>query len=124
MSANPAQQFWDHVASGEVRMQRCDSCATFRFPPSEVCHKCLSPQATWVACAGLATLLSWIVVHDGPAAYGPFPYISGHAELSEGVRYTAYILGGQPDELRAGLPMRLVLGPVRDQGTMPHLVVA
>ena len=104
----PEIQYWQLAAQGEVRFQRCADCGAWRYPPVEVCHACLGSRYSWAGVSGRATLLSYVVVHTGKPRGRAFPYLVGHAELDEGIRYSANILGIAPGEIRIGMPLQLV----------------
>jgi uncharacterized OB-fold protein len=104
----PEVRFWQIAAQGEVRFQRCTDCGAWRHPPVEVCHACLSSRYSWEGVSGRATLLSYVVVHTGKPRGRTFPYWVGHAELDEGIRYSANILGIAAGEIRVGMPLQLV----------------
>jgi len=56
------EPFWDGTDHDELRVQRCDSCDTFRWPPRAACAACSSLEATWVSVPGCGVLFSWTVV--------------------------------------------------------------
>jgi len=39
--------FWEACRSEELRYQRCQSCGTANFPPTEQCRQCLSADLSW-----------------------------------------------------------------------------
>ena len=56
--------FADGCAAGELRLQKCGQCGTYRFPASPICPNCLSAKAEWVAVSGRGTVWSWIRMHQ------------------------------------------------------------
>jgi uncharacterized OB-fold protein len=56
--------FWDGVSAGELRLQRCADCGTWRWPARAICNRCHSFQAEWRAVSGLGTVTSWIRTHQ------------------------------------------------------------
>jgi uncharacterized OB-fold protein len=120
---NPDETYWNYVGNGEIRVQQCASCGQRRFPPSEVCHACLSQEASWEQVELGGTLVSFFVVRDPARAREelPVPYVVGHADLDARVRFTANVLDISPDAVAIGMRLRLEL---RDGigGTLPQFV--
>ena len=54
---------WDGLAAGELRFQRCPSCANAWLPAREQCPACLAPEPVWEKASGAATLISWVTYH-------------------------------------------------------------
>jgi uncharacterized protein len=75
--------WWSGLAEHELRLQRCDDCATFRWPPRALCNRCGSLDWSWVAASGRATVASWIVNHHAFSDAFPVPYIVVLARLDE-----------------------------------------
>jgi len=71
--------FWEGTARGELLVQRCDSCATLRFPPRPMCHVCQSTARSWAPMAGTGTIWSFVVPHppllEAYAALAPYNVI-------------------------------------------------
>lgn len=93
-----SQPYWEFIRKGELRLQRCDRCGTWRFPPRALCGKCRSFESTWTATQGLGRVTSWITTHQifAPAYRGEVPYHVVQIALDE-----------QPDLI---LPGQLVPG--------------
>ena len=113
--------YWEGVARGELLIQRCAACDRYVFYPRSLCPHCGAAGPEWVAAAGDGTIYSYTVVHQ---AYGPFaeqvPYVVGLVELREGVRLLARIVGGPPDAMRIGAPVRVTFERVADDLTLPY----
>lgn len=113
--------FWKELAGGHVSAQRCDSCATYRFPPGPHCLSCGSSELRMVALTSTPTLFSWIVVNRPTHPSLPAPYAVAIAEFPEGVRIPGALLVPQGvSELRIGQPLRVQLN-LEDQ---PFVVLA
>ncbi len=89
-----SQPFWDGLAAGELRVQRCTSCGALRWPARAICHRCGRFDAEWVACAGRGVVQSWIRTHQvfAPAFRDRVPYVVVRIALEEdaGIR----LIGG------------------------------
>jgi uncharacterized OB-fold protein len=112
--------YWDGVAKGELRIQRCEACERHVFYPRSICPHCHSDRLTWVTASGQGTIYSYTVVHQ---AFGPFadqaPFIVALVELAEGVRLLTRIVGadgGMPGELTIGAPVRVLFEQVAPGG--------
>ncbi|GAA2000629.1 Zn-ribbon domain-containing OB-fold protein [Microbacterium ulmi] len=89
----PDEEYWNHCARGELRLQRCDDCGAWLSPPATSCRECLSTRLTWTAASGRATVWSWIRMHRKYFAAPEFapPYVVGMVLLEEGVRLISSI---------------------------------
>lgn len=99
--------FWQHVANRDLRMQRCDECGRFRYPPGPVCPDCMSLAWTWQPVSGAGTLLSWVVFHRQYFPEFPVPHVVVAAELPEGPVVIADLADGVGADLKAGRPLRI-----------------
>ncbi len=100
--------FWEGVSRGELLLQRCGECATFRFPPGETCPHCLSREADWRPASGRGRVFSWIVVrHPIPREIfaDQVPYIVALIELEEGVRIASNLVNIDPGDVSDGMPV-------------------
>jgi len=61
---------------GEYRLQRCDGCQLFRYPPTTACPFCSAPESTWAAVEPRGTVYSYGEVHHAiqPAFRKYVPY--------------------------------------------------
>ncbi len=84
-------EFYAHCATGHLAIQRCDGCLKWRHLPRHMCPDCGSPEWSWRAVSGDATLYSWTVTHRAmhPAFAENVPYVVAIVELVEGVRLVA-----------------------------------
>lgn len=106
------EPFWDGCANGELRLQLCESCGTYRFPDSEVCPRCLSVSFSWRPVSGKGTLWSWIIMHKKyyKAFEDYLPYLVAYIKLVEGPSIIS-TLSDVPDGLRIDQPVRAVFEP-------------
>ncbi|MCC3766846.1 OB-fold domain-containing protein [Streptomyces sp. UNOC14_S4] len=104
--------FWEGVAARKLLIQRCDACATLRFPWLPGCGECGSPEWTAVEACGAGTVFSYVVVHH-PAlpAFDP-PYAVGLIQLAEGVRMISNVVGVPHDRVRVGMSVELEFAQV------------
>ena len=103
-----------HWARGELRLQRCDDCSTWRHPPRYLCARCGSSRFTWARSEGRARVFSWTITHRAvDPAFEP-PYAIVVAELGEGPRLVGSLAGLDPAELALDRAVVVELEPVSD----------
>lgn len=81
--------FWSALREGELRIQVCDACGTYRFPLAPVCFNCLSVESTWTPVAPEGTVACAVVVNraTGDRRWGAHvPFLSGLVDLEHGLR--------------------------------------
>lgn len=75
---------WESIQAGALRLQRCTANGRFRYPPGPVDPDTLSPDFTWEAVCGRATLLSWTTFHRQYLPAFPAPHTVVAIRLEEG----------------------------------------
>jgi uncharacterized OB-fold protein len=104
--------FWKSLERGELRLQRCTACATWRFPVSPVCHRCLSFEHTWEPVSAAGTVAAAVVVRraTGDPTWGAHaPFASGIVDLEHELRLPGRILCTCGEGLRRGATVRAVV---------------
>ena len=86
--------FWNGLAQGEVRLQRCNACGVHQYPPESFCYECGAQDPSWVAVTGNGTIYSFIVVHQQyHKAFKEFlPYTVAIVQMDEGPRMLCTML--------------------------------
>jgi uncharacterized protein len=104
-----AAEFYAHLAKGELRLQRCDACATWRHPPRILCGRCGADGWHWASASGRGAVYTWTVTHQPlvPPFAGDVPYAVVVVELEEGPRLVTAVRGIEPRALTLGLPVEL-----------------
>ncbi|MAG97018.1 MAG: hypothetical protein CMM08_10080 [Rhodospirillaceae bacterium] len=106
-----SENFWGACARHELVIQRCAECTRLRFPPVGLCPHCGSAEVEHVEASGRGRIYSWIVVtHPVPKEIyaGEVPYAVALVELEEGVRLPTNIVGCEPSEITADMPVEVV----------------
>ena len=107
---------------------RCGDCAAVTFPAQRSCPQCTSEATEGHLLAGTGTLWGFTIQGFPPkspylAADAPFvPYGVGYVELAGEVLVEARIVATSPDELRVGMPLRLVVVPFHTSDTGEELL--
>jgi uncharacterized protein len=80
-----SEPFWKAARNGELLLQRCTDCGTYRWPLRTICWQCASRSYTEVAASRRGTVASWIVVHQPTVPTPPelLPYTVALVALEE-----------------------------------------
>jgi uncharacterized OB-fold protein/acyl dehydratase len=111
--------WWEGVERGEVLIQKCADCGKLRHPPRPMCPQCQSTKWTGQKASGRGTIYSYTVLHYPKFPGYEFPLACGLIELEEGTRLVTNIVGCEPDEIRIGLPGKIVVEQVDDDMHLP-----
>jgi uncharacterized OB-fold protein len=103
------QAFWDGAGAGELRLQRCSECRTYRHPPGPICPKCLSDKHEWIKASGRGTVYTFVVVRQamGRGWGDRIPYVVAVVELEEGPHYLTNIVNIAVEEVAIGMPVEV-----------------
>ena len=118
--------FWLGTRAHELRVQRCASCATFRWTPEWICYLCHSFETDWPAVEPQGVLHSFQRVWHPvtPALAGVVPYVNVLVELphADGVRLVGNYAGDPLDELVIGMAVSAVFED-HDDAAVPYTLV-
>jgi uncharacterized protein len=89
----PHDEFWSFCAHGEFRLQRCQRCLHFAWPPRLECERCGSPELAWEALSGRGTVVSWCTLEQRYYQELATPWDVVLVELEEGPLFVANPLG-------------------------------
>ncbi len=116
-----SQGFWEGCREGELRLQRCLECETFRYAPKRLCPFCLSGNFEWRPVSGQGEVYTFTVEHHAyhPAWAEDVPYVIAVIQLKEGPRMTSRVVGCEPADVRIGLPVQVSFEKATDEITLP-----
>jgi uncharacterized OB-fold protein len=107
------------VAEGSEGVQligsRCGGCGAVSFPPSGSCSRCSSEKMVEHLLSPTGTLWGFTIQGFPPktpylGAEAPFePFGVGYVNLADEVLVESRLIASSPEELQAGMPMKLVL---------------
>ncbi len=119
-------EFFQSCRDHAMRLQRCDDCGSHRYYPSAVCPVCQSFAFEWMPVSGNATVYTFTVVHRAPNDVWAqdVPYVYALVQLAEGPMMVTNVVECRPDDVRIGMPLRLVYRDVTDQITIPFFAPA
>jgi len=94
--------FWNGLAAGVLKLQRCTRCGEAQHPPGPVCRTCWSDALEWVVASGEGVIYSYTIVHrtTTPGFAGETPYIVALVALAEGPRVTTNIVDCPIEDVR------------------------
>jgi uncharacterized protein len=101
--------FWTSGADGQLRFLRCQNCGYYLHPPLHECPECRSKDIAPEVVSGRGVVHSFTVNHhpwDGSTE--PWAIILVELEEQEGLRLTSNTVGIEPDDVRIGMPVRVV----------------
>ena len=116
-----SRPFWDAVRQHELKLQRCEACRAFWFPPSNICPECLSDRWAWTPVSGRGTVFSFVVMRRvyHPGFKDDVPYNATLVALEEGPRLMSNVVDCSNDEIQVGMPVEVVFDDVTDGVTLP-----
>ncbi len=113
--------FFEAARAGKLVIQRCTGCGETRFPPRDLCSRCLGRTSQWIESSGRGTIYSFNVMHQvyhpGFAPEVPYPVVL--VALEEGCRMVSNLVEHRSDELRIGLPVEVTFEKLSDTVTLP-----
>jgi uncharacterized OB-fold protein len=106
--------FWAALREGELRIQRCAACGTFRHPPRPVCAHCGASEREWASASGAGEVWSFTVIHPPtlPAFADRTPYGAVVVRLDEGVFLVSDLVDCPIEELAVGTRVEVAVHEV------------
>ena len=111
--------FWQGVAAGELRIQRCTGCHALRHPPGPMCPHCQSLDWDAVVSGGRGHVFSFVVAHHPPVPPFAYPNAIALIELDEGTRLVSNLVGIAPADVAIGMRVRVEFTRVDDELVLP-----
>lgn len=113
--------FWRYARRHELRLQRCLTCAKYRFPASPVCAECFGGGYEWAQVSGRGRILTYAVFHHGYFDWvaDRLPYNVAIVALEEGVNLISNV--SAPNEaLRSGMPVEVWFEDLSPEVSIPQ----
>jgi uncharacterized OB-fold protein len=102
--------YWEGIAEGVLRIQRCGACGRHVFYPRAVCPHCGSGELSWVEASGSGRVHAFTVVHRAPPDHrDEAPYVVALVELQEGVRMMTRLVDVEPAAVRVDIPVEVAI---------------
>jgi uncharacterized OB-fold protein len=99
----------------KIMGSKCKKCGALALPPRSICVSCFGTEMEWIQFEGTG----WLAAFTGITVAPPYmtkegfgrtnPYVVGVAELEEGVKTVARIVGvdaKKPEQIRVGTPLK------------------
>lgn len=116
-------RFWESCRLHAMELQRCASCATFRYYPAPICPRCWSLEFAWTPVSGRGVVYSYSWVHrPAPGFKDLVPYAYALVELEEGPVMPTNVVEVDPGELAIGMPVVVSYLELTDEITLPVFV--
>jgi uncharacterized OB-fold protein len=108
------EYYWSSGADGRLRILQCGACGYYIHPPSPVCPRCLSFDVAPQPVSGRGKVYSFTINQHRWFEEFDLPYCVAmvHLDEQEGLRVISNIIDCEPEEVRIGLPVQVVLQPV------------
>jgi uncharacterized OB-fold protein/acyl dehydratase len=116
--------WWDGIAAGELRIQRCKQCKTLRHPPRPMCGECQSIEWDWAVSKGAGRVYSYVVMHHPPIPGYDFPLAVALIDLDEGTRLVANVVGVKPAEVKVGMRVQARIEAADEEMQLPFFYPA
>lgn len=100
-----SEPYWDGCAEHRLRLQRCDGCATVRYPPMPGCPRCGAPEHMWADVEPEGRVVRSTVVHARMHPSFEVPYALIVVELDCGALVLSRFVG-PPEVVEHGLRVR------------------
>jgi hypothetical protein len=116
------QPFWDWCRAGELRIQRCAGCGTWRHLPRPRCPHCGGADLSWEKVCGRGVVWSFTICHAPvlPAFAGAVPYNAVVVRLEEGVFLVSNLIDCANEDITVGMDVEAALVRVDDELTIPQ----
>ena len=113
--------FWEACQQHVLKLQQCNACGEFWFPPGNRCGHCWSESWEWKPVSGRGQLFTFTVIrrayHAGFA--DGLPYNVAVVQLEEGPRLVSNVVECAPEDLKVGMPLSVVFEDVTPETTLP-----
>jgi uncharacterized OB-fold protein len=111
--------FWLGCREHRLLLQRCDECATWRFPPRPRCASCQSASVSWSQASGRGEVVSFTICHPPvlPAYADKVPYNVIVVRLDEGPHIVSNLIDAEP---AVGLAVAACFTDIDDELTLPQ----
>ena len=116
-----SRPYWEGLAQGELRIQRCNTCAKAVFYPRSICPHCHGNSLSWIVASGKGTIYSYTVAHQGFGSFAEdVPFVVAIVELEEGPRMMSRIVDALRERIGVGAEVRMTFEHVGEDMTLPY----
>jgi uncharacterized OB-fold protein len=102
--ANPeTKAFWEAAAEGRLLVPKCSACGRFHWYPRRICPHCASSALEMQEATGAGEVYSYSIMRRAKV-----PYAIAYVRLGEGTTMMTNIVDCDFDDIRVGMPVKLV----------------
>jgi uncharacterized OB-fold protein len=120
--------FWAGAREGRLLILRCNACGKYIHEPRPWCRFCLSTDLAPAEVSGRGRLDTFTIPMQPSHPYfmARVPYNLAIVELveQEGLKLVSSVVDCAEEDLRVGMPLRVVFRAVTDDVTLPHFAPA
>jgi hypothetical protein len=96
---------------------RCGGCGRTHYPPRAICDRCGGREMVAGRLPESGKVLTWSVIRVAPPAFAQeVPYAVAVIEMQDGTRLTCQLADVAPEDISAGMPVRLEFRKIRQYG--------
>jgi len=112
--------FWEGARAGQLVQQRDRVTGAVHWPPKPLYWKG-GDRLEWFPASGRGTVFTYVVGREPflPAFRHLLPHIMVVVQLAEGARIVGHMVRCTPDDMRVGMPVRVVFKRLTDRATLP-----
>ena len=107
--------FWQFCNKGEFRLQRCNKCGKYLWPPSSLCDECLDEDLTWTVLSGKGKIFSYCTFGRSYHTECPAPWHVILVQLEEGPWFISNPKGILESEIARDLPVNVTFIDCEDE---------
>ena len=113
--------YWEGCKAKKLLLPKCEACGEIFFFPNHFCPACLSDDLVWIESSGKGVVHTFTIISRPPSDEfaADVPYVVAIIELEEGPRMMSNIIGIAPDQVRVGMPVKVVFEEVTEDVTLP-----
>ncbi len=115
------EPYWQAAQQRQLKLPRCESCASFHFYPRSTCPFCGSAQLAWHNVSGKGEVYSYTVVRRAPSKgfEALVPYVVAVVALAEGPHLMTRLTQVKPDDVKIGLRVTVEFEKQDEETTLP-----
>jgi uncharacterized OB-fold protein len=116
------QPFWDGMRRREFLLMRCAQCGAWRWPVAGCRDHPNGPyldNLVWTPASGRGRVFAYTVQQALIDPAFDVPYVYAIVELDEGPVMPTNIVNCRPEDVRVGLPVRVVFSAIGGDDVLP-----
>ncbi len=122
---NPTEEmlpFWEALHRREFLLPRCHRCGAWRWPVAGCRDHPNEPylgNLRWTPASGRGWVLSFTIQRAPSDPAFAVPYVYAVIDLEEGPVMVSNVVNCAPEDVRIGMPVRVMFRPISEQYTLP-----